>query len=946
MTSRLSLLALATALMFATPAVAIQGEAATGAAAWPQQGSDLAVDPDVRFGTLPNGMRYALRRNATPPGEASLRLRIDAGSLHEEDDQRGLAHFLEHMVLNGTTNVPEGEFVRRLERHGLRFGPDTNASTDWRQTVYKLDLPEVDAETVDTALFLLREVADEATLAPTAIEAERGIVQSEERTRSTPQLRTLIDELGYMMPGMRLPQRMPIGTPEVIATAQRERFAAFYNAYYRPERATLIAVGDFDLDQMEAKIRAQFGTWRGQGAAGRDPDLGAVAARPTEARLFVEPGVPTRIALSWVRAPDRAPDTQAERIDDLADALALQVLNRRLERIAATQSPAPFVAALAVQNALAESIDLTQLIVVAQPTGWQGALGIVEAEQRRLVESGVTAEELGREIERFRTALTAAVAGAATMPTASLAEAMVAAVDQDNVITAPAENLRVFEQAVAGLTPERILAAARARFAGEPLVYMTSPTPVEGGEAALLAAYRTAHAAPIAAAATQQAQAWPYTEFGTPGAVAERQEMPAIGATAIRFANGVRLTVKQTNFTDDQILVLVQTGNGRLDLPADRPSPEWGMALAVPLGGLGRITAEDMQEALAGRSYSVALSVSDDSFQLVGATRPQDFALQMQALTAQVADSGWRPTGWDRLRTMSGAIQDQLASTPSGVFSRDSGALLHGGDRRWAIPTREEMAASSIADARAVLDPAFRGPIEVIVVGDVSVDDAIRETAATFGALPARTEAPAPATAVRFPAGIAEPVRLTHGGRADQGLAYIAWPTTGFYGDTRRARTLNLLSDVLQLRLLARIREEQGTTYSPQSGHQASEALPDYGVLSAQIEARPEALAGFLRDAEAIVADLRDRPIEADELQRALRPRVENIQRQRAGNAWWLGNLAGVQEDPRVAPSVANGIEEYQAITPADLQAAARTFLEPGRAWKLVVVPQAAAPAS
>src|SRR5688500_577599 len=128
---------------------------------WPHQASDVPADEAVRFGVLPNGMRYALRRNATPPGAASLRLRIDAGSLYEAENQRGLAHFIEHMVLNGTTNVPEGEFVRRLERHGLRFGPDTNASTGFTQTVYKLDLPETDAETVDTALFLMREVVDE-----------------------------------------------------------------------------------------------------------------------------------------------------------------------------------------------------------------------------------------------------------------------------------------------------------------------------------------------------------------------------------------------------------------------------------------------------------------------------------------------------------------------------------------------------------------------------------------------------------------------------------------------------------------------------------------------------------------------------------------------------------------------------------------------------------------
>ena len=138
MKTRITLLACAAALAIAaTPAVFAQVQAP----AWPQAGSDLPADPDVRVGTLPNGMRYAIRRNATPPGEASLRLRIDSGSLNETDEQRGLAHFLEHMVLNGTTNVPEGEFIRRLERHGLRFGPDTNASTDFGQTLYKLDLP-------------------------------------------------------------------------------------------------------------------------------------------------------------------------------------------------------------------------------------------------------------------------------------------------------------------------------------------------------------------------------------------------------------------------------------------------------------------------------------------------------------------------------------------------------------------------------------------------------------------------------------------------------------------------------------------------------------------------------------------------------------------------------------------------------------------------------------
>ncbi len=917
---------------------------AAAAHAWAQQGSDVPADPDVRFGTLPNGMRYALRRNATPPGQTSLRLRIDAGSLDEQDDQRGLAHFIEHMAFNGSTHVAEGEFVHRLERLGLQFGADTNAGTEFTQTVYKLDLPVSSSANLDEATFLLREVAGEVTFAPAAIDRERGIIQSEERSRAGPQYRIVVDGLGYMMRGQRLPTRMPIGVPEVVASAQRARFAAFYDAYYRPERATLVAVGDFNLDEMEARIRTRFADWHGRGPAGTNPDPGAVAPRRTEAHVTVEPGGPAQVALIWTRRPDLRPDSRAHRAEQLADALALQVLNRRLERIAAGATPAPFVAAQAGRFQLADSIDVTQLGAVVQPGEWRRGLGVIEAEQRRLALHGVTAAEVNREVTQVRTALIAAVAGAATRQSVALADGLVGSINEDEVFVAPADTLRLFEAAAATLTPARITQSARTVFAGEPILYMTSPTAVQGGESALLTAYRELSAVPVPATSAEQAHAWPYTSFGTPGIVAERHALPAdIGATAVRFANGVLLTVKHTEFANDQVLVSVRFGHGELAMPTDRPNPSWALATALQAGGLGRISFEDMQEALNNRVYGAALGIDEDSFQFSGTTRPADFAVQMQVLAAYMTDPAWRPTGWNRMRALSGTFHDQFAATPSGVFGRDVPVLLHNGDRRWATPTREQMAASTIADARAVMDDSLaHGPIEVIVVGDIDVEAAIRQTAATFGALPPRGALPTQAVRVRFPDGIAQPIRLTHRGRADQGLAYIAWPTQGFYDDPRRARALTLLSQVFQLRLIQKIREEQGTTYSPQAFHQPSKSYAGYGQFGGVIEARPEALAGFLRDAEGIVADLRDRPIGADEMQRARLPLIDGLQRARAGNAWWLDNLEDIQTNPAVAPILARQIADYQAITPAELQQTARRFLVPGRVWKAIVVPEAA----
>jgi zinc protease len=255
------------------------------------------------------------------------------------------------------------------------------------------------------------------------------------------------------------------------------------------------------------------------------------------------------------------------------------------------------------------------------------------------------------------------------------------------------------------------------------------------------------------------------------------------------------------------------------------------------------------------------------------------------------------------------------------------------------------MRASNIAELKQVLAPALASaPIELVVVGDVTVDEAIRQAAATFGALPPRTPLTRdPALAqTRFPApGL---VRLTHEGRADQGMAFNAWATTEFYADQKLGRTLNLLGQVLQLRLTDEIREKQGTTYSPGAGHSGSDIYKGYGYMAAQIQAPPDKLEGFLADAAKIARDLAERPIDADELQRARKPLVENLQRQRGStNTWWLSALAGIQDRPEIASSIRLSIPQYEAITPAELQAAARRFLVEEKAWKALVVPKAKA---
>ncbi|WGM30341.1 M16 family metallopeptidase [Brevundimonas sp. NIBR11] len=909
---------------------------------WAQAASDIPADSNVRFGILPNGMRYAILRNATPPGQASLRLRIDAGSLMEEENQRGLAHFMEHMAFNGTTNIPENELLAILERLGLAFGADTNAQTGFDQTFYQLDLPRTNDETVDTALRIMREQVSEALMAPDQIEAERGVIQGEERTRNSPGLRALIAQLALLGPGQRVSSRIPIGDMEVIRTAPRERFVNFYEAYYRPSRATMIAVGDFDVDQMEAKIRGAFESWQPSAPDGPEPDLGTVAPRDAETRILVEPGVQSSIQINWIQSPDLDPDTVDERASRIRRGLGLAVLNRRLGELARADNP-PFISGSAGAQSWVDSFDVGTISANFNPGGLQRALEAIEQEKRRLVEFGVTQAELAREITDNRTALQNAVAAAATRTTTGLAAGLLNSINDDRVFTAPQTNLDIFNAAVEGLTPAAVDTAVRAVFEGQgPLALVVTPEPIEGGEAAVTAMLAASQAVPVTARAEQAALEWPYASFGAAAQPTGRQEIAEIGTTVVTFANGTRLVVKPTDFRDEQILISVRTGIGELGLSPERPDIQSLAGFTYTAGGLGRLTADELARVLSGRIYGANFSVGGDSYQLSGATRPQDLQLEMQILTAYLTDPGLRPAPFEQIKAFFPQILAQQMATPGGAFAIQSSSLLASGDARQAFPTAADIAGWTNEQLKAGLTAGLAsGPIEVVIVGDTTVDDAVAAVGSTLAALPTRGPAAphAPgADVLRFPAGTPEPIRLTHNGPAEQALGYVAWPTADSVEDETEARRVNLLSAVMELRVLARIREELALAYSPGSGSSASDVYANYGSIYVTAQTTPENQGPFFTEVDAIAASLRDTPITEDELNRARTPQVEALRRSQAGNDYWLSMLGELSSRPNTPGEITSHISDLEAVTPADIQALAQRYLVPSKAWRASVV--------
>ncbi|WP_395613551.1 M16 family metallopeptidase [Allosphingosinicella sp.] len=501
------------------PAAVAPAAQASGDTGWFYRGSDIPPDPAWRFGTLPNGLHYAVRRNTLPAGQVSIRVRIDAGSMHETDNERGWAHFLEHMLFRGTQNYPDRRAREIWQQLGASFGSDTNARTDATNTVYVLNLPHAAREPLDTSLAVLAEMMSQARIEPDAVTAERPVVLAEKGRR--PELSVRVNEIGQRLfyAGLLYGQRDTIGTDETLNAATAAGLRGFYKRWYRPERTTVVMVGDADPAMMEELIRARFGGWRGEGPAPAEPDYGHIAEVPQPVANLAYPGSPTAVNLVWMRNYEALPHTLAREQLFLAESLAQQIINRRLEAHARGQSA--FVGG-AVDTSRSRNIaNTTSMSLFARDGDWRGALTEAYAIVGDALRAPPSVEEIQREISNIRTAADGAVQAEPTTLSQVWAENMVNAVDNASVISSAQTIRDNFEVNARAMTPERVGQAMQAMFTGSgPRMMIVSPTPIAGGETALAEGLAAARAtAPAQREVERQVTFNDLPRLGNPGRV-------------------------------------------------------------------------------------------------------------------------------------------------------------------------------------------------------------------------------------------------------------------------------------------------------------------------------------------------------------------------------------------------------------------------------------------
>ncbi|MGI8820445.1 MAG: M16 family metallopeptidase [Chthoniobacterales bacterium] len=913
---------------------------------FPQEGSDLKPNPAAHFGQLPNGVRYVVMPNAEPKGRASLRLMVEAGSLNEAENQRGLAHFLEHMAFNGSTHYPPGTLVEFFQRMGMSFGGDTNANTSFNRTIYQLDLPHAEDATLAEGLRVFGDYAGGLLLTPEEIGRERGVVLSEKRVSDSVAFRTFLAQFDAILGTTLLPKRVPIGQAEVIEKAPRERFLDFWNTWYRPEKMLVVVVGDFaDPAAVEKMVAETFGDLKARAPARPDPSLGKLAQfNGVRAFFHPEPEAPaTNISLTSITPYAHEPDNAARQIKRLPRALALAMLNRRFS-ILAKKEDAPFVSASA---SISESFDFMRdasVHIACKPQQWETALAAGEQELRRALEHGFSPAELKEAAANLTNQLEQAARTASTRHSNEYADEIAESVLEGDVFTSAADDLALLKPAVAQITPAECGAALRKEF-GAPgrFVMVTGNAQIAGdAPAAIAAAYREAHAVAVTAPSAEETGAWGYNDFGAPGEVEKREHIADLDIDLVTFKNGVRLNLKKTAFTAGRISVSARIGTGGITEPPDKRGLSAFAAGTFIAGGLGKHSVDELRNLFAGRNVGWQFAPEPDAFRFASSTTPDDLALDLQLLAAHLADPGYRPEAERVARKGIEQLYLSFKHTASGPLGTEVANLLANGDPRFGMPAEAVMLARNTSEVKEWLTPPFgHGALEVALVGDFDVEAAIAEAAKTVGALPARELKPelAELKKVSFPA---EPFAKDYSidSEIPKGALTLYWPTDDAL-DVHRARRLNLLGSILNDRLRVKVREELGSTYSPHAASSPSDTFPGYGYMFASVDVDPAA-AGKMADLVIGLADdLAQNGVNQDELNRARQPLLTALNESLRNNGYWLGSvLARAQEKPEVLDWARSRLADTESITQEELSALAKKYLGRDRVSRATILPK------
>ena len=906
----------------------------------------IPLDPKVRTGKLENGLTYYIRHNEEPKKRAELRLAVNAGSLLEEENQLGIAHFVEHMLFNGTRRFEKSELVDFLERTGMRFGADVNAYTSFDETVYMLTIPTDSTEILEKSFDVLEDWAAYATLDPEEIDKERGVVVEEWR-RSTQNAGGRIQKqtLPVLLHESRYEQRLPIGDTTILKNAPYDAFTSFYQDWYRPNLMSVVAVGDFDVDRIEELIKEHFTNLGNPSSPREHVEYPVPGHDETLYAIVTDPEYPFTTVSTYYKRDAEEFTTVEQYRSMIVGRFFTSMLNNRLSEIARRPEP-PFVGASVSKGSLVRTSSYHSMGAQAQDDQVLSALEALLIEAKRVREHGFTDTELDRQKRQTLRSYLRAYNERNNLSSSGLANEYVSLFLE----SVPAPGIEYEYALVQHILPELKAAevnelAAEFLAAKNRVIMVTMPEKeglIPPTEIELSSIFEKVEAMPVEPWIDEVNDQPLLAELPIPGEIVERSSIDTLGVTDITLSNGVRMLMKPTDFKDDEVQFTATSPGGVSLAPDEEFFTASNATMLIARSGVGPFDIDELQKALAGKVARVSPYISEFDEGFNGSASPEDLELLFQLIhlyaTQSRADSSALTTFQNQMR----AYLPNRSATPQAAFQDSLVALLYGDHPRMQVPTLEQVESVDLNAAHDFYKERFAdlSDFTFTFVGNFDPDELATLAQTYLGSLPALSRNETwQDNHPRIPDG--QLTKIVQKGIADQSQVLLLFHGSMEYNRLSRHRIRSMV-DVFNIKLREELREEMGGVYSVSASPRIMELPESRYQISVNFTCDPQRVDELIAAVIEQINVLKAEGATDDEMAKIKEQQRRTRETQKETNAFWLSVIDFyATRDTEDMLDILKYEEMIDSIVSSDVKDAANMYFDEEHYIKAVLNPEA-----
>jgi zinc protease len=908
--------------------------------------SELPVSPQVLVGKLPNGLTYYVHRNGKPENKLELRLVVKAGSILEDDDQQGLAHFVEHMAFNGSTHFKKQELVSYLQSIGVQFGADLNAYTSFDETVYILPIPTAQRANIDKGFLVLRDWAQGLSMQSREIDLERPVVLEELRLGKGAGDRMEKVLLPKLFNGSRYAQRLPIGKEAVIRKGSHDALRRFYKDWYRPDLMAVVVVGDIEPKEAERLVRHHFSSLVNPPKP-RTRFRATIAPRTATEALVITDKEATgnSLLIRYPARPVNEKTTVGGYREQLVQALFASMLNQRLQE-AAQQANAPYLAASSGVSRLAADYESYN---VSATLGKGGAMPAIEAlvqENTRVGKFGFNAIELERASKNLMRRFERIYAEREKSDSANYAGEYIRNFLVQESIPGVENEYRYAREMLPGVTLEEMNRYARAAIpqdAPKLVVYMgaaNSETPTPDSEQ-LLAAFAAAEKAAVTARDEKTLATSLMETPPVPGTIVSESEDKRLGLTTLTLSNGLTVILKPTDFRNDQVLMsAVRYGGQSLYGDEDRFHARYASSVVGSMG-LGTFSPLDLRKILAGKTASVSAGLNTYTESLGGSSGSDDIEAMLQLFYLKMTAVRRDPDLFQAYVNKQLESARNSLSQPEAQFHDTQLSTLYNDHPRLARFARpEHFAGLDLDRAIAIYKERFASAkgFTFMFVGSFDVAKIKPLIAAYIGALPT------PDTTTAFRDLKIDPVKgvvkkeVRRGTEAKSNVA-ITFTGDTVYSEEEQMR-LSALMEVINIKITETLREKLALIYGGGMGGGINRIPKTHYVINLALPTAPASVDKVIAAAFAEIESIKVRGPSKADLDKVKRNWVLDHRKGMRENGYWLGRLQASTLQGTDPATILDHEKRIAAITTEDLKQAARRYFNMQNYVQVVLYPE------